>query len=40
MSLIPFVSHDEAMRALAGANMQRQAVPFGKAKISFSRYRC
>ena len=30
MSLIPFVSHDEAMRALAGANMQRQAVPLVK----------
>jgi len=27
MALIPFVSHDEAMRALAGANMQRQGVP-------------
>ena len=30
MSLIPFVSHDEAMRALAGANMQRQSVPLVK----------
>jgi len=30
MALIPFVSHDEAMRALAGANMQRQAVPLVK----------
>lgn len=30
MALIPFVSHDEAMRALAGANMQRQGVPLIK----------
>ena len=30
MALIPFVSHDDAMRALAGANMQRQAVPLVK----------
>ena len=30
MALIPFVSHDEAMRALAGANMQRQGVPLVK----------
>ncbi len=26
-SLIPFIEHDEAARALMGANMQRQAVP-------------
>jgi DNA-directed RNA polymerase subunit beta len=30
MALIPFVSHDDAMRALAGANMQRQGVPIVK----------
>ena len=27
-SLIPFVEHDDANRALMGSNMQRQAVPF------------
>jgi DNA-directed RNA polymerase subunit beta len=26
--LIPFLEHDDANRALMGANMQRQAVPF------------
>ncbi len=30
MALIPFVAHDESMRALAGSNMQRQAVPLIK----------
>ena len=25
--LIPFIEHDDANRALMGANMQRQAVP-------------
>ena len=30
MSLIPFVSHNEAMRALTGSNMQRQSVPLVK----------
>ncbi|MGI5897889.1 MAG: DNA-directed RNA polymerase subunit beta [Candidatus Dojkabacteria bacterium] len=30
MSLIPFVSHNDAMRALVGANQQRQAVPLIK----------
>lgn len=30
MALIPFISHDDSMRALAGANMQRQAVPLLK----------
>ena len=30
MALIPFIAHDDAMRALAGANMQRQAVPLLK----------
>src|SRR5258708_26856124 len=27
-SLIPFLEHDDANRALIGSNMQRQAVPF------------
>ena len=26
-ALIPFLEHDDAVRALMGANMQRQAVP-------------
>ncbi len=30
MALIPFVSHNDAMRALTGSNMQRQAVPLVK----------
>ena len=29
-ALIPFLEHDDASRALMGANMQRQAVPFIK----------
>ncbi len=35
MALIPFVSHDDAMRALAGANMQRQGVPLVKQQAPF-----
>jgi DNA-directed RNA polymerase subunit beta len=31
-SLIPFLEHDDANRALMGSNMQRQAVPLIKAK--------
>ena len=31
-SLIPFLEHDDANRALMGANMQRQAVPLMRAK--------
>ncbi|HDI79168.1 MAG TPA: DNA-directed RNA polymerase subunit beta [Desulfobacteraceae bacterium] len=31
-SLIPFLEHDDANRALMGSNMQRQAVPLMKAK--------
>jgi len=31
-SLIPFLEHDDANRALMGANMQRQAVPLLKAR--------
>ncbi len=30
MALIPFISHNDAMRALTGANQQRQAVPLIK----------
>ena len=30
-SLVPFISHDDANRALMGANMQRQAVPLLRA---------
>ncbi len=32
-ALIPFLEHDDAVRALMGANMQRQAVPLVKAKV-------
>ena len=32
-SLIPFLEHDDASRALMGANMQRQAVPLIKCQI-------
>src|SRR5690554_634233 len=32
-SLIPFLEHDDANRALMGANMQRQAVPTLKAQV-------
>jgi DNA-directed RNA polymerase subunit beta len=32
-SLIPFLQHDDAVRALMGSNMQRQAVPLLKAEI-------
>jgi DNA-directed RNA polymerase subunit beta len=32
-SLIPFLEHDDANRALMGSNMQRQAVPLIKAEI-------
>ena len=31
-SLIPFLEHDDANRALMGSNMQRQAVPALKAE--------
>jgi DNA-directed RNA polymerase subunit beta len=31
-SLIPFLEHDDANRALMGSNMQRQAVPLLKAE--------
>ena len=32
-SLIPFLEHDDASRALMGANMQRQAVPLIKCQV-------
>jgi DNA-directed RNA polymerase subunit beta len=32
-ALIPFLEHDDAVRALMGANMQRQAVPLIKTQI-------
>ena len=35
-SLIPFLEHDDANRALMGANMQRQAVPTLKATSRWS----
>ena len=31
-SLVPFLEHDDANRALMGSNMQRQAVPLARAK--------
>ena len=31
-SLIPFLEHDDANRALMGSNMQRQAVPVLRAE--------
>ncbi|MGB2757093.1 MAG: DNA-directed RNA polymerase subunit beta [Acidimicrobiia bacterium] len=34
-ALIPFLEHDDANRALMGANMQRQAVPLVKATAPF-----
>src|SRR5690606_16930226 len=34
-ALIPFLEHDDANRALMGANMQRQAVPLLRAEAPF-----
>ena len=31
-SMIPFLEHDDANRALMGSNMQRQAVPYLRAE--------
>jgi DNA-directed RNA polymerase beta subunit len=36
-SLIPFLEHDDANRALMGSNMQRQAVPLIKPEVAFVR---
>ena len=38
--LIPFLEHDDANRALMGANMQRQAVPLLRADRAVHRHRC
>ena len=38
-SLIPFLEHDDANRALMGSNMQRQAVPTLRADKPVSWYR-
>ncbi len=35
-SLIPFLEHDDANRALMGSNMQRQAVPTLRARPRWS----
>ena len=34
-ALIPFLEHDDANRALMGANMQRQAVPLVRSEAPF-----
>ena len=34
-SLIPFLEHDDANRALMGSNMQRQAVPLLRAEAPY-----
>ena len=38
-SLIPFLEHDDANRALMGSNMQRQAVPTAASRKAAGRYR-
>ena len=38
-SLIPFLEHDDAHRALMGSNMMRQAVPLLRSECSDCRYR-
>ena len=38
-SLIPFLEHDDANRALMGANMQRQAVPLLRSELAARRNR-
>ena len=35
-ALIPFLEHDDANRALMGANMQKQAVPLVRAEAPTS----
>jgi DNA-directed RNA polymerase subunit beta len=37
-SLIPFLEHDDANRALMGSNMQRQAVPLLRPEVPSCRY--
>src|SRR5207248_7431711 len=34
-ALIPFLEHDDANRALMGANMQKQAVPLARAEAPY-----
>ena len=34
-ALIPFLEHDDANRALMGANMQRQAVPLVRSEAPY-----
>ena len=38
-SLVPFLEHDDANRALMGANMQRQSVPLLRAQAPHRRHR-
>ena len=38
-ALIPFLEHDDANRALMGANMQRQAVPLLRPRVADRRHR-
>ena len=38
-SLIPFLEHDDANRALMGSNMQRQAVPLLRTAGAARRHR-
>ena len=38
-SLIPFLEHDDANRALMGSNMQRQAVPLDPHRVAAGRHR-
>ena len=38
-ALIPFLEHDDANRALMGANMQRQAVPLVRPRGAARRHR-
>ena len=38
-ALIPFLEHDDASRALMGANMQRQAVPLIRNEAPYRRHR-
>ena len=38
-ALVPFLEHDDANRALMGANMQRQAVPLVRTHGAARRHR-
>ena len=38
-AMIPFLEHDDANRALMGANMQRQAVPLVEGRVAAGRHR-